>query len=498
MFLSNKDPSRRVVPRWRSLSDFVDGRGLEQADKSLFPAKEVEQAFEKAIYSWERAPSTITAIEVLAAASISNKRGEAFTKATEYLKNASVRQFSLSVDNFECNSTCEISELRKSLRDYPNDPLKWIRLARAYTLIGLADSNSKAAVRAVRTAVALAPDDRYILRCATRFFLHIDSPEEAIWVLTRSKRTKLDPWLASALLSSREIANVPHQNIRMFKSLAANTNWSDRARTELQSALGSLAIDSGNIRAGKKHYKDALLDPNENVLAQTIWTQESRKVALTSKPLELESVSKSFEAKALEFRRSKEWQKMMTMCLHWQRDEPYSTRPASMGSHIALTLRENVEEACQLLSLANQSNPNDLMLKNNLAFAYAISGEIEKAQKEFATVSGYKKDSSDGSVFNATQGLIYFRNGNLASGRAHYKSSIEYFEKNKLTSQLINCKCQYAMEEIRIGNVSQGVKIYSEIEYLTNERSKSAKTHELEHLISKIRLLLGASKSPSS
>ena len=50
MFLSNKDPSRRVVPRWRSLSDFVDGRGLEQGDRSLFPLEEVELAFEKAVY----------------------------------------------------------------------------------------------------------------------------------------------------------------------------------------------------------------------------------------------------------------------------------------------------------------------------------------------------------------------------------------------------------------------------------------------------------------
>jgi len=134
------------------------------------------------------------------------------------------------------------------------------------------------------------------------------------------------------------------------------------------------------------------------------------------------------------------------------------------------------------------------MLKNNLAFAYAISGEIEKAQKEFSTISGYQKDSSDGSVFNATQGLIHFRNGDIGSGRAHYESSIDYFEKNKLASQLINCKCQYAMEEIRIGNVSQGLKIYSEIKSLTNERSKPAKTHELEHLISKVGLLLVASK----
>lgn len=502
MLIKSKDQQRRVVPRWRSIGDFNSSTGMESNRNSSFPIKKMESILEQSQIAWEQLPNVLTAIEYLSNLTICNVKEVDKTEIESFLEEKSINSFSLnqtskSLLQVQGNGNSlknnfvipDISIIRQKLKNSPHDPLLWLSLARLYTLNGLGKTKSKTAIRAVQTAVTLAPNDRYILRCAARFFLHIDEAEQAVWILAKSPRSITDPWLASTLVASREIAGMKHHAIKSFNSILYDDNWSHRAKAELASSLGGLAIDSGNIKLGKKMFREALIKPNENVLAQTIWTQQNRGVVLSTKPIELNNVDKTFEARALEFKQEGNWSGMFEMCNFWQIDEPYSTRPASLGSHSALIVRENIDQAIGLLKRSSVANPNDAMLINNLTFANAISGDLSEASLSLEKLSKLKYSENDSYVFNATAGLIYFRNNQVDLGRELYNSSIEYFDNNRKYDQSINCRGQLAMEEIRQGNQAEARLILEEISKISSQK-KSLQLKEADALKLKLSSLI--------
>ena len=50
-------------------------------------------------------------------------------------------------------------------------------------------------------AVALQPNNRFVLRSAVRLYTHYDLADKAIWFLKHSTATMYDPWLLSSELS---------------------------------------------------------------------------------------------------------------------------------------------------------------------------------------------------------------------------------------------------------------------------------------------------------
>jgi tetratricopeptide (TPR) repeat protein len=82
-----------------------------------------------------------------------------------------------------------IRELRKSLHEFPRNPLALMDLAREYVAL----AQPSAAIRPVREALALAPENRFVLRSAARFFLHTNDYEQAHDILRKAAVTKSDP-----------------------------------------------------------------------------------------------------------------------------------------------------------------------------------------------------------------------------------------------------------------------------------------------------------------
>src|SRR5439155_22265534 len=87
-----------------------------------------------------------------------------------------------------------IRVLRQRSIAEPRNAFVWVDLALLYTTLGLRDQ----AARAIRIALALAPEDRFVLRCASRFLVHIGDAERAHHILKRSEATPYDPWLMAA------------------------------------------------------------------------------------------------------------------------------------------------------------------------------------------------------------------------------------------------------------------------------------------------------------
>lgn len=388
MFKHHDEFARKIIPRWRTPSSFIASGGFETKGTPHLAPSRINKEIVKSEHAWLTRKDELSAVEYIATLRAISDSTEKAQEAIEFLHSIGSKSFQEIIKpkpiyKIELPPAAlevglhakEISSLRHHLRSFPKDPFAWLDLAKLYTLCGMAESQQ--AQRAVQAATTLAPNNRYVLRSAVRFYIHINDPDKAVWVLEHSKRSNIDPWLSSALISSREIAGKSHLKIKQSQQILDNSNWSNIAKSELSTAMGDLAIKSGKIKQGKKLYKNALIDPNENVLAQALWTQEHMQVTLIKEPIELtSSVSNSFEAQAIQFDTAENWPELIEMCTLWQNDEPFSSKPAIMGSYRALTFRTNISSAIELLEKACLANPNEPLLRNNLAFSYAVSGNL--------------------------------------------------------------------------------------------------------------------------
>ena len=123
-----------------------------------------------------------------------------------------------------------IQPLKKRVRANPRDALAWLEMGRIHATVG----NHERAVRAVRVAASLAGENRFVLRSASRFYLHAGDLDLAHDVLRRSPRTKFDPWLSAAEIATAQVAAIVPRTIRTGKGLSEGGAFSDHALSELR------------------------------------------------------------------------------------------------------------------------------------------------------------------------------------------------------------------------------------------------------------------------
>jgi Flp pilus assembly protein TadD len=77
------------------------------------------------------------------------------------------------------------------------------------------------------------------------------------------------------------------------------------------------------------------------------------------------------------------WDQALVATRRWFEDEPFSARPAMLGSAIAASAMDDFFEAASIARRGLVSNPDDPGLINNLAFALACDGNLLEARKSF-------------------------------------------------------------------------------------------------------------------
>ena len=174
----------------------------------------------------------------------------------------------------------------------PRDPLAYLDLARRYAALG----QMERAEAALRGALALAPDSRFVLRSASRFFVHARDPARAQDLLRRSPRTRTDPWLVAAEISAATVANQTSRLIKLGRDFVTRRSLPPLHLSELAGALGTLEMGDGNNKAARKLFTQAMTAPTDNSLAQAQWALP--KLGLTDLP-DAHSIPRAFEAEAL-------------------------------------------------------------------------------------------------------------------------------------------------------------------------------------------------------
>ncbi len=460
------DKERTVIPRWRDFRTTVAIGELKSSAESE-PALQFPKGdfLASKVRDWSNNKDIPHAADLVSAAFVL-KRYQDAREAAEFLiakrehVPSTVKSFAYQIihpltdaERVSVSNEIEIVDpeqiqkrihsLRRRLRDEPRNTIAYVDLARFYTLL----DQSERAKRAIEMALKLDSQNRFVLRSATRFFIHINRAERAHQILRRSDASKSDPWLMAAEIAVSSAAGGSSRFAKTGQRIIADDHFKPSELTELASAIATLELENGKARDARKLFRKALVSPTENSVAQVEWA--SRRIAGLDeiRVSQFNNVPRVYEAQAWEHYTSGNWVNALEESWKWSYDQPFSSRPISFGSYVASTVLGDYQQGVRILKLGRIANPDDPMLLNNLAFACASLGDTRKAQEAFDQINLSKVLGAQEVVVTATEGLLAFRSGRIAEGRAHYLRAIEmasqYPKRYKIMASIY-----YAREEM--------------------------------------------------
>jgi tetratricopeptide (TPR) repeat protein len=453
-----ENSKRRLVPRWHSFADAIatgelDPHGIQtakQLDVSEFITEKARQ--------WETNKTLLFATDFVGAAYVLGalapaRQAAEFILAPESGASPLAKKIASSVlgipapptgletDRRAPDHRSRIHVLRQRSIAEPRNAFVWVDLALLYTTLGMREQ----AARVIHIALALAPQDRFVLRCASRFLVHIGDPERAHDILRRSVATPADPWLLAAELAVSSILDKSSRFTKPAQQLLAGNNVPPLHLSELAGALASAELWSGNSRRAGKLFNQSLIQPTENALAQGVWA--SRDVSIEQMGKVLQAQPNANEAQTLSTFWAGRWTDSVAFSVKWAQDEPFSTRPFLHGSFLASSALENPSEGERIARLGLRVNPHDPGLLNNLAFSLVGQGKPTEAKEAIREVPFEHAPEHAKICLLATRGLIEYRLGRPAEGKQLYQEAISKAAKLNLVPLKARAMLYLAREE---------------------------------------------------
>ncbi|WP_152982531.1 tetratricopeptide repeat protein [Stenotrophomonas humi] len=410
---------------------------------------------------YENAPSTQAATELEEAAFI---LGKELSSDDQEIVSKSARS-TLGPSDFDpvrqpgIDRMVAIRMLRARVSFSPNQPLAWTELARHH----LASGNQAKASDAMSCAVQLAPNNRYVLRSAARFYSRSeDGLDRALWLLRKSPRTSRDPWLLAAEIASADMAERPSPFVKLAKSMLDTKRSGPRHYSELAAAVGTLEHESGRHKKAKQLMVQALVDPTGNSLAQAVYLSQSDKRIVV--PAQFELSQGDFEANARAYYAEGRFELSLSAAFAWLHDEPFDVKPALLGSFLSFddSLAGGAE---RIATLGLQSSPHHSSLHNNRAVARAYLGDLPGALDD---VKNSNRGGRQEPSHLATLGLLGYRMGLEQFGEECYTKAIAWFSS---IGDMLSCyrACLYwSRERGRLGDPN----VVSDLAFLKDRISR--------------------------
>ena len=445
------DPDRKTIPRWRFWKDAVQLGDVDSTHEFRKPKEPNLEGLERAQFDWEANRTLPFAGDFLGAA-YALGQGSRAKDAANFVHNVRTRASKAVVDLANkildekeqgSSSPAEppilqpadrykrISFLRNLLSRFPRHPLAYMDLAREYVALG----QGRSAEKPVMMALALAPNNRFILRSASRFFLYLGNdpnyerdPKQAHDILRKAERVRVDPWILAAEIAVASAVGRTSRLIKVGRNLVNSNNLSPSHISELASALATVELAAGKVREGKRLFRRALEKPTENVLAQAGWLRRQMSDLSEISSINWE-IPCAYEARAWANIIDKNWLESLKAAELWQRDEPFSKRAAVFGSWVALTLEGVFKKSEALARQGLIMHPKDFFLLNNLSVALAYMGRVSEAIQEFEKIDKEEANGEYKATYLATMGLIKFRDGSVEEGRRLYREAVDEAKK---------------------------------------------------------------------
>jgi len=377
--------ARNVIPRWR---DFRSTVQLGELDAGSPPKKlELAHDLSSVTADWQRNKTTSFAGDLISAALVSQNFSAA-REAAEFVislaegvspalhalasrvleGNLSPPITSIDLINLRTDEapppSPEIASTRKRLIEHPSDAILWIDLAYLYAVRGLTDKSE----RAVRIALNLAPTNRFVVRSAARFFIHKNRVDIAHDIIRKSPGYKNDPWLVAAEIAVALSADRMPRSAREGIDLIKSDNFSIHHLSELNSAIGTLEFRAGSSGKAKRLFRQSLLAPNDNSLAQAKWVSREITGIPVDETVDSFQIARPFEAAAYEACEKTDWKTALRSTLQWLSDQPFSSRPARLAAYLACNILGDFKQSEEIAKFGLVTNPTDPGFHINLAF----------------------------------------------------------------------------------------------------------------------------------
>jgi hypothetical protein len=117
--------------------------------------------------------------------------------------------------------------------------------------------------------------------------------------------------------------------------MVKDRSFSSRDVSELACGLGSIEFEAGAKRHARPLLVSALKEPTENSVAQVEWLFSKDNRQFPGGGLEQFQTPMLFEATAVENYVKGEWVEALASAKQWLEFQPFSSRPAELGSYAA-------------------------------------------------------------------------------------------------------------------------------------------------------------------
>lgn len=478
------EKDRKIVPRWRGFR----ASSSQRAQSYVAHNEHISGSLQANINDWKLEGSLWTALDVVAGAIVEGRldlAGDALQRIrVDPLTPAAALAI---VDEHERNSVTDdsaslpveqrcreqIRSSRSRLATYPYDAIEWIDLAHSFTTLGALDK----AQRCVIAAMTLAPEDVFVLRAASRFFIQQRDPERAQWILTKCRKTLTNPWLLASEIAAASVAGRESQLLKIGSRLE-KADFRAEDLTELRAALGTSELDAGSTNNGKKLLRRSLQGANENSLAQIQWMDRTRlgniiDISNTRPPQrhEVGAWRAFFEGK---------WDKAAERALLWFEDQPFSSNAGIFCSFVLSDFSNQHQQALDILKIARKANPENHVLLNNLAFTYIQLNRLDEAEKVLTDIQ-IDPESPDDATVEATVGMLAFRRGQTIEGRAAYNRAMVNLQRKGQTERAGIAAIYLALEEVRARTTQSAAAMKLAMD-LTSESNRPDVAMKLEQL----------------
>jgi hypothetical protein len=451
-------PTRRLIPKWRKAKFSLhqpDMLGLIKPTKSVAPAPISVEAVDLALWTWEQTKSIGDLADLLAfgmdvqqhirlapaaeAALKSPGATPAMKLVAQEILRSGVSQAFLWRDSEAAKS---VRGLRVLLRNTPNDVIALVDLAQHHLAVG----RQHAAHRALMAAYQVSPDSVHVLRAVTRFWIHIGLPDKAHAFIKKAPRTATDPWLMASEIATAQVAGATSSQLRKAQRALTTKSFKSRDVTELAGAVGGTELYQGNFKEARKLFRLALEYPTDNVLAQAITNQDHLQIEISDSLIQ-KAPSGVFEGRALQALLRTDFEEVGQLTECWAEEEAFSSRPRLLQSFVHGALG-NFELALDAADAGLLTDPKDLSLRGNRAYALALMKRFDEAGAELKLIDAQGGEDNRPLTL-ATMGAVKLLTGEHELGSALYEEALAEFERKKAELQYSDCLAFYARTALK-------------------------------------------------
>lgn len=460
MAVFDPEIDRKILPRWRTFDMTLSLGELSSGSTSRLHQRITNDFLAARISDWKQYRTEGHAADLVGAALAIGKEMQATEAANFLLQNdhsisvwaREIAHKVLSPSSIDKGQTrfprqldkseqyAQIRILRQCLRIEPRDSIMWVDLARVHAILGQREQ----ATKCMAVAQQLAADNRFVLRSASRFWVHLGDPERAHNLIVKSEVTRNDPWILAAEIATSSASGKTSKFIRTAYRMLSDSSYRAKHLSELASAVATLELYSGSIKKARKLFAQSLMEPTENSIAQAVWaTKKDYRIRIENQHLEFLN---AFEARSRTYYIRGEWKRIITDCWRWQFDQPFSSGPSISGSFISAVALEDYSESESFAKYGLIANSSNFTLLNNLAFALINSGKLDDARNTLSKIDNTRIARRDRAILQATRGFLSFRQRNISEGQKLYLDALSIARSTKENRLIALASVFYAME----------------------------------------------------